>query len=395
MSIIFVGSTVDRETLKKLPDSSVAGNKMELGFVKGFLSNGIKTLAISVEAHGMWHFNDKPIVVSGKKLHDDSAEIHTVPYLNIPIIKQLMIIRNIKKALNSILKDENYKDSTLIVYNTMTIFASPVLKVAHKNHLKCIAIIADLPINFKKNIIRKIEDRKQIAAISKFDGLIPLTKYISEDFAPKLPFFVIEAGCNPDDYESQKSCVRLQERKVVVFSGTLNVLSGIESLIEAMKLVKDPKIELDIYGDGPLKDKVLDMISSLNNVHYRGCVSNEEMMSIQKRSNLLVCPRKADSFTTKYTFPSKVLEYICSGVPVLSNRLPGIPSEYEKYINYTSTERTEDWSNSINTILSEGQYTYFIEKAIVARDTVLATKNWENQVSKLINQLGKQGILIE
>ena len=162
-----------------------------------------------------------------------------------------------------------------------------------------------------------------------------------------------------------------------------------------MKLIKDTRIELDIYGYGPLKNKILDMISSLNNVHYKGRVSNEEMMKIQTRSDLLVCPRKADSFTTKYTFPSKVLEYICSGVPVLSNRLPGIPSEYEKYINYTSTERADDWADSINTILSEGQYASFIQKADLARNTVLATKSWESQVSKLIAQLGKQGILIE
>lgn len=391
MEIIFVGSTVDRKTLKNLPDASVAGNKMELGFIKGFLSNGINTIGISAETHGMWKFNGRPIYVKEKYLKDDCASLYTVPYFNLPVIKQYSIYRSIyKKVRHEIYKrkakNNNKDDIILVVYNTMTIFAEPVLKAAKKEECKCVAIVADLPIKNKKNIIRRLEDQRQEAYISKFDGLIPLTKYIVDDFAPGKPYCIVEAGCNPSDYR-KTNVISGNLSKRVVFSGTLNELSGIDLILNAMKYVS-PSIELDIYGDGPYRKIVEDATQNQKNVNYYGKVSNDEMISIQKKASLLVCPRYSDTYTTKYTFPSKVLEYICAGVPVLSNRLQGIPLEYEDYITFSKSEDPKDWAESIDTIVLY-KNEYYRKKAEKAKRIVLEKKSWENQSKKVLDFLNR------
>lgn len=394
MSIIFVGSTVDRETLKELQDASIAGNKMELGFVKGFLDNGISTLAVSVEAHGMWKMNHQPVFIKGKRLKDETVGIITVPYINIPVIKQFSVMWNLKKTLRKCLMQKDYSDATLVVYNTMTIFAKPVLDISRRKGLKCIGVIADLPINFKKNIIRKMEDRRQINTIRKFDALIPLTEHIANDFAPKVPYYVVEAGCNPEDHVIQEKKENANNSKVIVFSGTLNELSGIELILEAMSLVKESNIVLNIYGDGPLKDYVKKRSQDMGNVTYFGHVSNDVMLKIQSEASLLVCPRKADDFTTKYTFPSKVLEYICAGVPVLSNRLPGIPIEYEEYISFSESEHPEDWAKMIVQILSDENYSCYQEKALLSREKVLHVKSWKVQTKKVLEYLKEKEIRV-
>lgn len=394
MSIIFVGSTVDRETLKTLKDASVAGNKMELGFVQGFLNNGISTVAISVEAHGMWKMNHQPIIVRGKQLKDEGADIITVPYINIPVIKQISIIRNLKKKLKKCLAQKEFSEATLIVYNTMTIFAKPVLDISRRKGLKCIAVVADLPIKFKKNFIRKIEDRRQINAIRRFDALIPLTEHIAKVFAPNTPYCVVEAGCNPDDYRSQEKQKSAERVKTVVFSGTLNQLSGIELLLDAMRLVKTQDIVLNIYGDGPLRQYVEEQSKNRPNVNYFGRISNDEMLKVQSKASLLVCPRKSDDFTTKYTFPSKVLEYICAGVPVLANRLMGIPAEYEDYISYANSETPEDWTQMLEQILSDENYENYKRKALLAREIVLNAKSWRVQTQRVADYFAGKGIRI-
>lgn len=390
MDIIFVGSTVDRETLKNLSDASVAGNKMELGFIKGFLSNGINTVGISAEAHGMWKLNESPFWVKGKKLKDDTASLYTVSYLNLPVFKQLGIYRSIKNKLEHEIyvrrkKDNGKQDIILIVYNTMSIFAKPVLKVAKKTGCKCVAVVADLPIKNKKNIIRKIEDNRQEAYISKFDGLIPLTKYIADDFAFGKPYCIVEAGCDPDDYQEDSTNFDTPEKKKVVFSGTLNELSGIDLILNAMRYVSDD-IELDIYGDGPYKKSVEKTALAQGNINYYGRVNNDRMVDIQKKASLLVCPRHSDNYTTKYTFPSKILEYICAGVPVLSNRLKGIPMEYEAYITLCKSETPEDWGECINTIVLYNNE-YYRKKAQRAKKIVLEQKSWKNQSKRIIEFL--------
>ena len=394
MSVVFVGSTVDRETLKTLCDASVAGNKMELGFMQGFADNGIRIMGISVEAHGMWHCNHKPLLIKGKHLHEGDLPIKTIPYINIPAIKQIIIQYQIRKALEDALATDAFKNSTIVVYNTMSIFIHPVLNVAKRYGVNAIAIIADLPIQEKKIIFRRMEDRKQISAIKMMSAIIPLTEHISKDFAPELPYCVVEAGCNPDDYEAKQVQVTGMSCNSVVFSGTLNQLSGIELIIDAMKKVKNPNIVLNIYGDGPLKSFVETATKKSGNIRYHGRVSNDQMIEIQKKAGLLVCPRKRDDFTTRYTFPSKVLEYICSGVPVLSNRLPGIPDEYTQYINYVASESESDWAYSIETIFQQEQYRKYAEKARSAREHVLMTKSWSQQVERVLSQMKKQGIEI-
>lgn len=387
MGVIFVGSTVDRETLKKLSDASVAGNKMELGFVKGFINNNVHSVAISVEAYGMWMFNDKPIVVKSKLLQDENAHIITVPYINVPVIKQITIMMNIKKAIHEVMRNDEYRDATIIVYNTMTIFSKPVLDVAHKKSMKCLAVIADLPIRCKKNIFRRIEDRRQISVISSFEGIIPLTMHIPKDFAPNTKYCVVEAGCNPEDYINSPKSDRTGREYKVVFSGTLNELSGIEDLIQSFVNIENENIKLEIYGDGPFREKVQQQTETLKNVRYLGKVTNDEMLRIQSEADLLVCPRKKDDFTTKYTFPSKVLEYICSGVPVLANHLPGIPDEYENYINYVEDETPQSWSKSITQILLVNNE-FYRDKAVNAKKVVLNKKSWNVQCKRVIEHFG-------
>ena len=388
MRIIFIGSTVDRETLNVLPDASVAGNKMQLGFIKGFIQNDVETIGVSVEPFAMWKFNKKPLFVKAKQLLDEQVKIHTVSYINIPFIKQISIYFSLKKQIK---KEGVNKDTFLVVYNTMSIFALPVLNIAKKLGCKCVAVIADLPIKYKKNFLRRIEDKKQIEYIERFDGIIPLTEHIARDFAPDLPYRVVEAGCNVSDYIPEAEERRADNIKHIVFSGTLNQLSGISLIIEAMKYVED-NIVLDIYGKGIQEEYIIQKGNNNRNIIYHGAVANSEMIKIQSKADLLVCPRYPDDFTTKYTFPSKILEYICSGIPVLSNKLKGIPEEYEEYITLSSTDDPLAWANLIEEILIKNSKKYR-EKAIVAKKICLEKKSWREQTKKaleLFNEIGEK-----
>lgn len=395
MSLIFVGSVVDRETLKKMPDASVAGNKMELGFIKGFIENGVRTYVLSVESNGMWKFNRKPVIIKKKHLKDETAEIETVPYINIPVIKQLLIMHNLKHSLKKVLKKEEFKDSVLLVYNTMTFFAYPVLSVSKKKKLPSMGIIADLPDMASTNLIRKLENKKEQNIIKDFSGLIPLTEHIAHDFAPGVPYCVVEAGCRPEDYDEEARTLNKSEKKQIVFSGTLNEFSGIELIIEAMSYIKNKDISLYIYGDGPQKPFVINAAEKADNIYYCGRVTNDKMLKIQQNCDLLVCPRRSDNFVTKYTFPSKVLEYICAGVPVLSNRLKGIPEEYEEYINYAESESAPDWAEAIQKILNGEKAGQYREKALSAREKVLQNKSWKNQTAKVLRHFKSEGFNIK
>ena len=47
---------------------------------------------------------------------------------------------------------------------------------------------------------------------------------------------------------------------------------------------------------------------------------------------LLITRPSVDPYV-RYSFPSKLLEYMGTGVPVLTTRLPGIPGEYYEFLS--------------------------------------------------------------
>lgn len=383
MNIVFVESVVDKQSLELLPDASIAGNKMQLGFINGFINNNINTKVITVEPHGMWKFNKKPIIVKSRKQKIGKLEFDMISYINIPIIKQICIYCSIFNKLKKMHLDEN---TIIMTYNTMSIFALPVLKISKIKSCKCIAIVADLPILMRKNIVRRIEDKNQEKIIKKFDGIIPLTTNIAVDFAPSLPYCLIEAGYDPSDYLNIEHSIEGDKDSYmwnIVFSGTLNELSGIELIISAMDFIEDKNIILNIYGDGNLKNLVVASSKKNKNICYHGKVNNKIMMQIQAKADLLVCPRLTDNYTTRYTFPSKILEYLCVGVPIICNKLAGIPKEYDEYLHYPESESAEDWAKEIKKLLGN-DYIKYKKKSKEATKKFIKTKTWDEQCKRIL-----------
>ena len=52
------------------------------------------------------------------------------------------------------------------------------------------------------------------------------------------------------------------------------------------------------------------------------------MLKRELEATILVNPRKNQGEYTKYSFPSKVLEYMSTGTTILMNKLDGIPNDY-------------------------------------------------------------------
>ena len=92
-------------------------------------------------------------------------------------------------------------------------------------------------------------------------------------------------------------------------------------------------LELHLYGSGDENTiaAVRAMSSRNQRLKYMGIVTNEEIMMRLREADLLVNPRPTDDEYTMYSFPSKNIEYMYSGTPLLTTRLKGIPDEYYSY----------------------------------------------------------------
>ncbi len=140
-------------------------------------------------------------------------------------------------------------------------------------------------------------------------------------------------------------------------------------------------IELDIYGDGYLREYVESKCN--DQIHYYGRIDNEKMLEVQRHAWLLANPRPVDDPIAKVTFPSKIFEYLMSGVPVLSTRLNGFSEDYNNLLIFVNDNSPESLAEGIRKAdkLNKEELTAM---AKMARDYLVSHKTWDKQVRRIV-----------
>jgi len=90
----------------------------------------------------------------------------------------------------------------------------------------------------------------------------------------------------------------------------------------------------------------------------------------------------------KYSFPSKTMEYMASGTPVLTTVLPGMPKEYHPYVFLLEDETADGIADMLTKVLAHSDEELF-QKGNEARTFVLEQKNNVIQARKILEMLGK------
>lgn len=97
------------------------------------------------------------------------------------------------------------------------------------------------------------------------------------------------------------------------------------NLIDAFQQIKDPNYELRICGVGDSEDAIKAAAQKDERIHFWGKLPREQVLEWQSKATVLVNPRQNNEEFTKYSFPSKTMEYLSSGVPLVAYKLDGIP----------------------------------------------------------------------
>ena len=117
----------------------------------------------------------------------------------------------------------------------------------------------------------------------------------------------------------------------LVFAGNIGVAQSFDTIISAIELLKEYKINLVVLGDGRDKRRVVEEIQQKglsDKFYFLGSYPPEEMPNYFSCADaLLITLKKADIFS--YTIPGKLQSYLACGKPILG-ALDGIGNEIIK-----------------------------------------------------------------
>ena len=315
---------------------------------------------------------------------------------NITILKQFLTYTPIKKEVIKWLKTDSRKKKVIILYTASEAFLRIAKYVkAHYKAVQTCCIIADLPeYSSTRDLkgIRRIYNDFQTWKCKNLYRFVDKFVLLTEAMAAKLeiesPYIVMEgiASSNDNVCIDEAPLNIYDNTKYILYSGTLNYEFGIGILLKAFSLLKDKDVYLLICGVGEAEDAIRRCQD--NRIIYLGKIDRRQVMLLQKNAIVLVNPRQNNHEFTKYSFPSKTMEYLASGTPVVAYKLDGIPDEYDQFINYVPDNSIESLAR-ILTEICEKPESWRKEMGTRAREFVLQNKNSIVQTKKILALIRK------
>lgn len=142
-------------------------------------------------------------------------------------------------------------------------------------------------------------------------------------------------------------------RKVLAYTGTLIYYDGTRALLDAMTLLDPEEYELHIYGRGPDEALVKEYQCQYPHIQLKGYLPNSEINRVLSDADLLINPRIDNEMTDIFGFPSKMIEYLLSGTPVLTTRFAAMPDDYLDFVYLIDRQDGQGIAHAIKRVFEE------------------------------------------
>ena len=350
--------------------------------VKGLQANGIEVKAISNPPDLM----DRKKYVKSKDETEDGVHYKYVSYVNLPIIKHIcLFVYVFIYVLFWGMRDR--RDKTIICDVLSISICMGALLASKVNGLQSIAVVTDIygmmVGSSKTSFLSTLAAKLNSKYISLFDKYVLLTEQMNEVVNPKgRPHIVMEALCDSSLLRETHMLVPKSHPRTVLYAGGVYERYGLKMLAEGFLKANVPDAILIYFGEGSYVEEYKALCEEHPNLEYRGVVPNEEIMREEQMATLLVNPRFTTEEFTKYSFPSKNMEYMASGTPLLTTKLPGMPKEYYPYVFLFEEETIDGYADAISEALalSESELSTLGESA---KQFVLQHKNNIEQARRI------------
>lgn len=203
-------------------------------------------------------------------------------------------------------------------------------------------------------ILRSVDTRLMRLLLGLFDGHICLSPYFVSNFG--LVNYFITPGILNEEFQTlianNTSPTSKNSTFDIVYAGGVSVDNGVDRLLRAFKKLSYQNIRLFIYGSGPLVKEVEYAALHDLRINYGGVLYGENYIKAILSANLLVNPRPISDDYAKSSFPSKLIEYMATGVPVLTTRLLAIPDEFKSCLFFIEDDSDNSIFNGIMKVIN-------------------------------------------
>jgi glycosyltransferase involved in cell wall biosynthesis len=389
--LAYVGAVVPEHLVPDQVAFSRAGNMSQENLLIGLKSAGLFPSMILSQCPMRSFPKSKTIWFPGNRVTlANGLPAILVPFLNLPILRPATV--GLAVLGNILLWGLRYHSLTKIVY-TYNLTEPPGLFTLLSARLvgaKAVVSLYDINVpgeTVPASFARRADFWLQRKLIPHFDGIVVISTRIVQDFAPRSKFVRIEGGVTEQILHQANGGFNGHSTPrpffTVVSAGSLKEANGIIELLEAFSLLPNKNLRLRIAGKGPLENLVRKAAQSDPRIEYCGYLTFAQVLQLYASADVLINMRLTRRVRTDYFFPSKMMEYLASGVPVITTCTGHVEEEYADFVFLLKDESPQGLARLIEDVMSLDP-ALRMEKGRKARAYIQAHGTWEAQGRRVV-----------
>lgn len=335
-----------------------AANLFQKRLIDGLRSQPCALQIVSAPFIGSWPDRSSLAVFRGFRAPSQEGIVY-VPFLNLWGLRSISRARALQKPVDDFVAQTQGTERAVVIYAPHT----PFLKAAaaakrHAPDLRICLIVPDLPqyMNLSQKPHRiydfcKSFDVRYFERLNRqVDAYWLLTEAMAEALHLRRPYMVTEGMA-----EADVPCSPPVRSKTFVYAGKLTRRFGIQRLLDAFALLEEAEYRLLICGAGEMAPDVLAAAQADSRIRYAGVLTPDELAQVFRTAGVLVNPRTDDAIYTRYSFPSKVIDYLQTGLPVVSAKLEGMPEVYRRLLYCPADNSAAALCSAMKAAMSAGE----------------------------------------
>ena len=331
-----------------------SANVFQQKLIAGFRSLGQDFTAVSAPFVGS--YPNASDIFHFRGFEDDQSLCTYVPFNNTWGLRNFTRTHALKKAVQDFIRAED-DQKLILAYCTHTPFIEAAIYAKKKDpRIKVCLYVPDLPnyMNLSANRswlydVAKVYDIAVMNRLMKqVDSFVLLTSQMKEALpVGDKPCRVIEGIITGQELQRPAAIKENDGLVRVVYTGKLNACFGVKKLVDAFCMLPDPNYRLVLCGRGDCENYIREKSAVDSRILYQGQVTADVAGEYIRKADVLVNPRPNEGEYTKYSFPSKNIEYLLSGNPVVAYMLGGMPEDYRRFMHIVSDDRVESLCDAI------------------------------------------------
>jgi glycosyltransferase involved in cell wall biosynthesis len=362
----------------------------QLNLLLGLRRQGlVASTIISLAPFPAWPRGRRMLVHSRRVHLGEGLSATLLPYINVTPFKQLTIGLGVLAAL--LRWGLAHRHERRVVY-TFNLSVPPGLFTLLGARLIGATLVASLnDINVPgqtvpDTVFNRIDFRLQRAIIPRLDGHVAVADSIMRDFAPGRRYLRMEGGITPETLSRTHPLPVVDDAHgrpfTAVAAGSLDEANGVTVVLEALAIMRGAKVRLVIVGDGPLRQSVLTAAAHDPRLEYRGLVSFEEVLELYNQADVLLNVRLTRAVNTKYFFPSKLMEFLATGRPVISTCTGHLRDEYGEFCYLLEDETATGLAEMLGLVATDS-WAERARRGHSGRAYMSREKTWDTQAARL------------